>query len=368
MKPSVIQFFSTAGLFASILLIPNLARDEFGANNIEIGFVVASYSLALFISSYVFGRASDVHGKRLVLRVGLFLAIISLALQILAVDTWSLIIARVLVGFCAGMFPSALMAYVFDTKGRIGRFSAFGSLGFGFGVLLAGIIGDFHLIFMASAALMAVAFLISLVLPFGRERHHKVPLFPVEIMKKNFPVYGAVIMRHTGANMIWVTFPIFLEDIGADPFSIGVIFATNAVTQFTVMQFVERFQPRYLVVAGLILSALVFILFTRISMFWEILPLQVVLATSWACLYIGSMDYIMVRNKERGTSAGLLQSSISISAIIGAMLGGMVSYGFGYHGSMFLAAGMAVLALIIFAWGHRWAGRRFGNSYIMNDA
>ena len=368
MKPSAIQFFSTAGVFASILLIPNLARDEFGATNVEIGFIVAFYSLALFISAYIFGRASDVHGRRMILRVGLLLSVISLSLQILAFDTLSLIIARVLVGFCAGMFPSALLVYVFDAKGKIGRFSAFGSLGFGFGVLVAGFIGDFDLIFLASSLLMAVAFLISLVLPFGKEVHQKVPLFPLEIMKKNFPIYAAVIIRHTGANMVWVTFPIFLEDIGAEPFFIGVIYATNAVVQFTAMQLIERFQAKYLMAAGLILSTTVFILFTRINLFWEILPLQVVLATAWACIYIGSLNYILVRNPEKGTSAGLLQSSISISAIMGAMVGGVISYAYGYHGAMFVAATMATIALALFIWGDRWTQKRFGNSYIIRDA
>jgi DHA1 family quinolone resistance protein-like MFS transporter len=368
MKPSAIQFFSTAGLFSSILLIPNLARDLFGASTIEIGFVVSFYSLALFLSSYIFGRASDVHGRRMILRVGLILASISLLLQILAVDTVTLILARVLVGFCAGMFPSALMAYVFDTKGRIGRFSAFGSLGFGFGVMVAGIIGDFDLIFMVSAAFMAIAFFISLFIPFGNEKQQKVPLFPVEIMKRNFPAYGAVLLRHTGTNMVWVTFPIFLEDLGAAPIFIGVIYATNAITQFTAMQLVERFNPLYLVATGLVLSSVTFVLFTQANVYWEILPLEFILATAWACLYIGSINYIMSQGPERGTSAGLLQSSISIAAIIGSMIGGAITFAFGYHGSMLVAAGMAIISLLLFAFGHRWVSRRFGNDYISSGS
>lgn len=367
MRASAIQFFSMAGLFASILLIPNLARDEFGSSNVEIGIIVASYSLALFISSFIFGRASDVYGRKTVLTVGLLLSVIALLMQVLAFDTWSLVAARVLVGFCAGMFPSALLVYVFDAKGKIGRFSSFGSLGFGFGVLVAGFIGDFDIIFIASSGLMAIAFAISLFLPFGKEEQQEVPFFPVDIIRRSFPVYGAVILRHTGANMVWVTFPIFLEDIGADPLFIGAIYATNALTQFTAMQFVERFRSVHLIATGLILSMAIFILYTRITNPWEILPLQVVLATAWACLYIGSINHIMVRHRERGTSAGLLQSSISISAIIGALIGGGISFAFGYQGSMLMAAFLAVAALSLFAWGDRWTKKRFGNSYIISD-
>jgi len=367
MKPSAIQFFSTAGLFASVLLIPNLARDEFGATNVEIGFIVAAYSLALFFSSYIFGRASDVYGRRKLLRGGLLLSSIALAIQIFATDTFSLTAARVIVGFCAGIFPSALMAYVYDTKGKIGKFTSFGSLGFGAGVLLAGAIGDFGMIFLASSFLMVVAFLISLLLPFKKEVHHRVPLFPVEIMRRNFPAYAAVLLRHTGANMVWVTFPIFLEDLGADPMSIGIIYAVNSITQFTTMQFLDRFNPSRLVVAGLILSAIVFTLFTRAGTFWEVIPMEFILAVAWSCLYIGSINYIMRKNVERGTSAGLLQSTISISAIAGSMAGGAISYAFGYHGSMIFAVGMALVALMIFIWGDRRLQKRFGKGYISRD-
>lgn len=367
MKPSAIQFFSTAGLFASVLLIPNLARDEFGATTVEIGFIVAAYSLALFISSYIFGRASDVYGRRKLLRGGLLLSSLALAIQIFASDTLTLTAARVLVGFCAGIFPSALMAYVYETRGKIGKFTSFGSLGFGAGVLLAGAIGDFGVIFLASSLLMVVAFLISLFLPFQKEVHHKVPLFPVEIMRRNFPAYAAVLLRHTGANMVWVTFPIFLEDLGADPMSIGIIYAVNSITQFTTMQFLDRFDPSLLIMAGLILSAVVFTLFTQATTFWEVLPMEFILAAAWSCLYIGSINYIMRRNVERGTSAGLLQSTISISAIAGSIVGGAVSYAFGYHGSMILAVVMALVALVIFLWGDRRIKRRFEKGYIPCD-
>jgi MFS family permease len=285
----------------------------------------------------------------------------------LAIDTFTLTIARLMVGFCAGIFPSALMAYAFDAEGKIGRFTAFGSLGFGSGVLIAGTIGAYDLIFLASALLMTVAFLISLLLPFQKEVRRKVPLFPVEIMRRNLPAYAAILLRHTGANMVWVTFPIFLEDLGAEPFSIGVIYAVNSITQFTAMQFLDRFNPSRLVLVGILASAIVFVLFTQANSFWEVLPMEVLLATAWSCLYVGSVNYVMRRNIERGTSAGLLQSTISVSAIMGSLIGGMVSFTYGYHGSMLMAVGMALLAAIVFLWGDKRAAQRFGKGYMSGE-
>jgi predicted MFS family arabinose efflux permease len=39
----------------------------------------------------------------------------------------------------------------------------------------------------------------------------------------------------------------------------------------------------------------------------------------------------MMRNDEKETAAGLLQSALNISAIVGSVLGGVMTQLFGYH-------------------------------------
>jgi len=204
MKASTVQMLSSASLSASALLIPNLAQDDFGASTSEVGIVVASYSAALFVSSYIFGRYSDVHGRRMILKLGLLLTSIAAFLQIFAWDTLTLEISRILLGMCAGMYPSALLAYVYESDKKVGKFSSYGSLGFGIGTFLAGLIGVYYQIFLFSAILMFVAFLVALKLPEMRETRRKVPFFPISVFKRNFPIYVSIMFRHTGANMIWV--------------------------------------------------------------------------------------------------------------------------------------------------------------------
>ncbi|MCQ5375295.1 MAG: MFS transporter [Methanomassiliicoccales archaeon] len=348
MKPSTIQMLSSAGLSAASLFVPNLARNEFGSTNAEIGMIVASYNASVFLSSYFFGRASDVYGRRFILISGLLLSSIACAIQIFATDTLSLIIVRIFVGICAGMFPSALIAYVYESGKKIGKFSAYGSLGFGLGVFVAGLVGAYYEIFLASAAFLAASFALSLYLPFGKQSLHKVPLFPLTVIKRNLPVCFSVMLRHVGANMIWVTYPIFLEDLGAGPLFIGAIYAVNSIGQFIFMQFLDRYGSTKLVIAGFVLSAITFPSYTLATVYWQIIPAQILLASAWSCLYVGSLKYVMERNDEKGTSAGMLQSFLSISAIIGAALGGVVSFKFGYHGSMYLATILAICGLIVF--------------------
>lgn len=362
MKASTVQLLSSASLSAASLLIPNIARDEFGASTWEIGVLVASYSAAIFMSSYVFGRFSDVHGRRRVLQVGLLLSAIALLLQVAAFSTLTLTISRIMVGLCAGIYPAALLAHVYEKDKKVGRFSSFGSLGFGIGTLVAGLIGIYYGIFIFSAAVMMVAFAVSLHLPYGKEVVHKVPFFPRDILVRNYPVYVGIMFRHTGASMIWVIYSLFLADLGADPIFIGGIYAVNAAAQFVFMQFTDKYRSVPLVIMGFVMSILTFPSYTLAEVYWQIIPSQIMIALAWSTLYVGSVKYVMERNEEKGTSAGLLQSALSISAILGALLGGVVAGAYGYEGCMFAATVIAMVGLAIFVVGDSWARSKLGNA------
>ncbi|MBN1110269.1 MAG: MFS transporter [Methanomassiliicoccales archaeon] len=358
MKAGYIQVLSSAGLSGAALLIPNMLRDELGANTMEIGIITASFNLALFASSYVFGRASDVHGRRLYLQGGLALTCVALFLLVFVNSKESLAVVRILVGLCAGIYPSALLAHVYEMEGRVGRFTAYGSLGFGVGTFVAGFVGIYYQIFLVSTVMLFAAYVISLRITFGTERVHKVPFFPVAIIRHNFPVYLSVMFRHTGANMIWVVYPIFLADLGASALFIGLVYGINAVGQFTFMRFIDRFRTNHLVIAGFIMSVITFPSYTLATRPEEIVPMQVSIAAAWSCLYVGSIKYLMERNDEKGTASGLLQSSLSISAIIGALVGGVTVFALGYHGAMYIATVMALAGLLVFLMGDRYLTRR----------
>jgi predicted MFS family arabinose efflux permease len=195
--------------------------------------------------------------------------------------------------------------------------------------------------------MLLVAFAISTGLVFVGEKVHKVPLFPVAMVRHNFPVYVSIMFRHTGANMIWVVYPLFLADLGASPLFIGFVYGINAVGQYMFMRFIDRFKTYHLVMAGFLFSIITFPSYTLAT-----------IAAAWSCLYVGSIKYLMERNEEKGTSSGLLQSFLSISAIIGALVGGITVFALGYHGSMFIATALAVIGFFIFVIGNRFLDRR----------
>ena len=331
---------------SSIIFIPNLARD-LNASYLEVGVIVAAYGFMVFLSSYIFGRAADMHGYRIFLRIGLIISALSFFIQIFAVDPVSLILVRALTGFSIGLFPAALIAYVHESKRSLGKFSSYGSLGWAFGSLLAGFITIYHEIFILGSFLFFIAFLTSLRMPDIKNEPLKVPFFPIKLIKENSSVYISFFFRHLGATSIWAIFPLFLLTLGADKFWIGVIYFTNSMTQVVVMRYLDRFKSESLVRMGLILSIIVFFSFTLAQNYYQILPIQVLLAFSWSCLYVGSLMFLTEKNIEKATSVGILNSVIGLSGIFGPLLAGIISEFFGLTFVMYIASVLALIGLSV---------------------
>jgi MFS family permease len=359
LKPNLIMLLSNIALSASLLFIPNLAQD-LGANGAEIGIIGAVYGVAAFSASYLFGRASDVYNRKFIIRIGLLAAAISFFLQVFTdpsfifpvwTNPWLLAFARGLAGFSLGIFPPALMAFVYESASPLGRYTSFGALGWSIGTFVAGLFAFYWNAFALSSVCLLLAFFISLTMGEISSPHLSVPFFPKEVFKKNWHVYFSFLLRHTGANCIWVIYPLFIASIGADKFWIGLIYTVNTTVQFLVMPFLDRFKDKILIYTGLTLSFLTFLSFTFTQHFMQLFPLQVLLACSWSLTYVGSLLYLMRRNDEKATVSGLLSSMVSLAMVGGSLLGGVVSQMFDYRATMYVAAGLTVIGYILFKVG-----------------
>jgi len=357
MKQNVIQFLSNVAISASSLFIPILA-EESGANDIQIGMIGAIYGLAVFSSSYIFGRASDVYGRKFFLHFGLGVSTITFFLQVLTdptfvapflADPWLLALVRGLVGFSIGIFPPALIASVYESGGLLGRFSALGALGWAIGDFTAGLIAMFWGAFVLSSACLLLAFLVSLRMPTISSPHLSVPFFPKSVIKKNWHLYLSYFLRHTGANCIWIIYPLYIINyLGGDKFWVGVLYTVNTASQFLVMRFVEQFRSRTLINVGLTLSLVTFFTLTLAQNFYQLIPIQVLLACSWSCIYVGSLLYLMEHNIERATCTGILSSVINLATVFGALMGGAISQLFGFKATMYAAAALTAIAFCFF--------------------
>ncbi len=363
MKPEGIQLLSSAGVFGPAIIVPVILADQFEASKSLIGLIAGLYATAGFISTYAFGRASDVYGRRKILLAGLGLTVIATMAQAMSLiynSFEAFVFVRILIGFAAGMFPAALLAYAYDAKSKMGKFSSWAAAGWGIGNLGVGVFGSlYEWAYFYCAGILMVSFILALTLKFGKECRMDVPLFPIALIKRNAPVYSAMLIRHTGANMIWVTYPLFLKSIGADITWIGAIYAVNAFGQFFIMNILDRYDPAVLVAVGLGSSAVTFFAFLFVGTHWQIIPAQLLLAASWASLYVGSLRYVMDKNKEKATASGILSSVMSISGIAGPILGGVAAAALGFKGTITIASIMSAIALMIFIYELRVSGELY---------
>lgn len=345
--PKIIGTLGNAAISMAWLMIP-LYATYIGASNMLLGVIGMFYGLMYFVSSYLFGYLSDKYSRKLYIRIGLMLSGFTFLAQVFATDPYILLFVRGLCGFTAGMYIPGLIAYVTDTHRPLGKFTSFLSLGWALGSFLAGVLAIYYRAFIMSSILFFLGFALSLLMPDVKFIRKKLPLFPVNLMKKNAEIYISYFIRHTGAQTVWIIFPLYLSAKGISIFNIGILFTANTLTQFTFMQFSDRFDSRKLIIAGYIGTAITFLIILLSRNFLELLISQFVLGVSWGCLYSGSVRYIAERNIEIGTTTGMLQSSISLSAVIGPPIGGAVAHIYGYSAPLYLALGAAVIALFVF--------------------
>jgi DHA1 family quinolone resistance protein-like MFS transporter len=357
---------SGAAMFSAFTFVPILAREHLGISEILVTIIVGGYASASFIASYIFGRAGDVYGRRIVIRLGLLLSTITFGLLLLSSSFEMLFIIRMLNGFCAGMYPGALAAFAYESDMKMGRYATWGAAGWGIGTLFAGYAAGFNIYyaFVIATLFLTIAFASALTLPELPREVVKVPWFPVETFKRNASIYLAVFLRHSGAFAIWTLWPLFLSDIGGDPFSIGVVQATMAIAQVLFMVTItDRFDSKKLVSLGLIASTVTFIWFPFARNIIEILPSQILLGFAWAMLYVGALKFVTENNKERSTASGLLHSMLSLSGVVGPVIAAVIYLIWpGYAPIMIFAAIMSIIAYGLF-----WLNNRNNKPELIDD-
>ena len=347
MKLNVIQLLINSSIMMSSLFIPIFA-NELNATGTQIGIIGACYGAALFLSTYIFSRAADTYPPKKLLLVGFFSSSVAFFIQIFAYDPISLAIIRAFAGFSVGIYPAVMILYVYNLKQSIGKFSSFMPLGWALGNLMAGIIAVYYQIFAFASLLFALSFLITLTLPVtGAGTKKKTNFFSFELLKKNSNIYFPFFLRQIGANAVWLIFPLYLASLHANKFWIGIIYMLNPTLQFFIMRRLDKYETRFLMHTGDILSAVAFIALIPLTIYYQAIPGLTLIAFSYSFLYVGSINELIKNNEEKGASAGLLNSSIALASIIGSFIGGLILDYYGFKAVMATGAFFALIGFVV---------------------
>ena len=237
----LVVFVNFVGIGALIPVLPYAVIDVAGGSETLMAFLMASFSLAMFIGSPVLGALSDRLGRKRVLIGSIFVAAVAHAVFAFSTDLMMMFVARIVAGFAAGNL-SVIMAIITDTTSQeerarwMGMLGAFVGLGFvagpALGGLLSGVGGEVHTApFMLAAVLALTGGIISQRTV--EESAHATATEKIPFARRWNDFYGhgligfaiAMFLLNLGFAQVEVSFVLVLKDLlGYSSLDTGWIF------------------------------------------------------------------------------------------------------------------------------------------------
>jgi multidrug resistance protein len=347
----------------------------FGINEIGLGFLLTSFSLAQFIATPILGRLSDKVGRKPVLLFCLAGTAASLALFASATSVLMLFVARIIDGITGGNISVAQAIIADSTEGEE-RGKAFGMLGAAFGVgfvagpAIGGLVSHYFGLtvpFWIGAVMALVGtvlgyFILPETLPVGKRQSSKKPLFEFDKMIKALftPFVGVILLINLFFSISQNSFYIGLQSFTIDILHLdtaqnGLIFAAfgviNILTLSLGLKFLmERVKSKNKIVVGsLLLASLALIAAPFTHSFWPFLLVTMAYAVTIFPVNPITTGMLSAKTKgeDQGGILGINQAYTSLGQILGPLLAGLVVSRFSVGAAFWLAAGLLVAALCI---------------------
>ncbi|HBC08865.1 MAG TPA: MFS transporter [Rhodospirillaceae bacterium] len=368
------------------IIIPLLPfyGEHFQADPQTVGLLMATYSLAQFISAPLWGRLSDHAGRRPVLLLSLAGAAAAYVWLAFADALWMLFMARTLGGLMAGNI-SAAFAYMADITTKENRAKGMGMIGaaFGIGFILGPAIGgilagpdpltaDYRSPALAAAGLSLLALLLGLVkLPesLSAEVRARAAAMPRRRRLAQFadalrlPGVGLLMLLGFLATFVFAgletTFAMWSRrafDWG--PEQNGWLFAyvglLSAAVQGGLMgRLAKRFGERALLIQGAAALALGIGAIPFCTQVWHLLVAMAVAAYGFSVINpaYNSLISQQVPDTDQGGVMGVTRSATTLARVLGPAWAGILFAQIGrdwpyYSGALVMAA-VLLLALAV---------------------
>ena len=364
----LIVFIDLVGFGLILPLLPFIA-EEFGANPLQIGLLVAIYSLFQFISAPILGRLSDRFGRKKLLIISQIGSAIGFLLLGMANSLTLLFASRIIDGITGGNISIA-QAYIADvttpkTRARgMGLIGAAFGLGFIIGPALSGLLSQISFsapAYFASLTALLTAGLTAKVLKetVNTSKASKSPRtrLNLEQFKKVFSLYpiGILIVVFFFTNFslstLQGTFALWTErSFGFGPAQTGWLFAYVGVVSVVVQlkllpALINKYKEvRVLKAAQLIFSLglLILGLAAHPLVLIAVMPM-IATGNGLSNPTIQALASENVKPQEYGEVLGILQSAGSLGRIIGPVLGGMIFYLVDKDMVFFISSGLLLL-------------------------
>jgi len=361
--------------FSLILPFLPFYATDLGASPLQIGLILALFSLFQFISAPIMGKLSDTYGRRPLLIFSQLSTFLSFIILGFADTLWMIYLSRIVDGLLGSNFTIA-QAYLSDISSKKDRSKAFGISGaaFGFAFLIGPAIGGYLAQFNYSlpSFIAAALSLITIITTFfflpetiKNKKTKKIKiteLFDTKPFTKYFSQqkislklwqFSSFFMSH----VIWVSvFALYADrqlNIGTK--EVGFILAYAGLMSIILRgvlleKIIDFFGEKKLKFAGYLSVIIGLLLAVFIKNFWLFFIVMTLFSFGFGILrplLLGSISREVSEN-EQGAIMGLTSSLGSLTQIFGPLIGGfLINYFF--PGSVAIAAGaVMIIGLILF--------------------
>jgi len=375
-------FIDLVGFGVIVPLLP-FYGEHFHAQPLTVTLLMAIYSLAQFFSAPLWGRLSDLKGRKPVLMASILGILLSYLWLAFAGSLWELFAARALAGAMAGNI-AATQAYIADVTppekrahgmGLIG--AAFG-LGFIFGPAIGGLLGggdpshpNFVAPALTAAGLSLLAFVFAAVClkeslaPQVRAMHsERRPLtrFAVLGSAMRDPELRVMVLLLFLVTFVFAgmesTFALWSErNFGWGPRQNGYVFAYTGILAAMIQgglirRLAKRFGEAALVAQGAAALALGLLAIPLVHSLLPLLAAMLLLAYGVGVSNpsLSSLISLQAKEAERGVTLGVSQSASSLARVVGPAFAGIAFELVGRSGP-FLAGAAIMLAALFLARG-----------------
>lgn len=366
----VIMLCTFCSMMGSGIVAPLLPiyATQLGITGIWLGIIYGVFSLSRACLSPVFGRLSDLKGRRIFICIGVAgYALLSVAYAF-AQTQEILAIVRLLQGMASAMIVPIAQAYVGDLspegqEGRwMGYFNAAFAAGFGVGPLLGGLMTDHfgsQSAFFTMGAMNLIALVVAVVLLPRKEQRRVAPRGQgsFKTMSRSPLVVGLWSMGFAnalGSGASQAFFPILAHEVaGATPTQVGILLGIQILVSSVGNSFgrlADRWNRRWLTVGGNAISLLYLVGMPFAHDFTILIGLSVITGIGASISSWGTSALMVTEGRRFGMGAMLSTNNVTngIGMWLGPLAGGVLAQQIGTGSVFFFAAAMVAIACLLF--------------------
>lgn len=361
-----------ATFFSSYLRIPvmPLFAATLGAGPAQVGTINGAFMLTAGLLSIPSGLLADRIGRKVPIIAGMAATAASSLLVTQCQQPGQMVAAYILFGAGLAALAPGMLSLVADVMpvDRLGQ--AYGwyttaiyiamTLGPASGGFLAKVLG-LREVFLVSGILLVVVALVALfVLPQGPPRHSTdlqaalAASFQLLHNRRLLACLLATAGSCIGFGVFLTFLPMYASQQGYDPAQVGLVFASQAVTNVVgrvpIGNLADRVDRRWLVAVGLLCLAVSLIALGQFVQLAQLMACAVVMGVGMALTFtsIGAMIAELVPPVQRGLAMGMYNSCVYLGMMAGATVMGLALKQIGYPLGFAAGGAMALVTLLLF--------------------